>query len=171
MAQENKNLNPENGALEQSDAPATSTVLNDDTKIVVEARVPAVYYSCPVTFETFSWVEVGDTQEMTYKQLRIMNAKHPRYFTEKWLLPCDSTVMKKLKLDKYYASKVNRSDMKKFCGNDVKDVEELLSGLSSDAKTELTPKITKYVKDGKIANVKMIRLLEKQLGIELMDLV
>ena len=86
MAQENKNLNPDNGAEEQV-APATSNVLNDDTRIVVEARVPAVYYSCPVTFETFSWLEVGDTQEMTFKQLRIMNTKHPRYFTVPILTP------------------------------------------------------------------------------------
>ena len=50
-------------------------------------------------------------------------------------------------------------------------LKKLLSGLDSNAKTELTPKIVKYVKDGKIANVKMIRLLEKKLGIELMDLV
>jgi hypothetical protein len=108
---------------------------------------------------------------MTFKQLRIMNTKYPRYFTEKWLLPNDGTVMKKLHLDKIYATKVNRADMKRFCGDDIKDVEELLSGLDSNAKTELTPKIVKYVKDGKIANVKMIRLLEKKLGIELMDLV
>ena len=170
MAQENKNLNPVNEAAEQT-ASATSNVLNDDTRIVVEARVPAVYYTCPVTFETFSWLEVGDTQEMTFKQLRIMNTKYPRYFTEKWLLPNDGTVMKKLHLDKIYATKVNRADMKRFCGDDIKDVEEFLSGLDSNAKTELTPKIVKYVKDGKIANVKMIRLLEKKLGIELMDLV
>lgn len=170
MAQENKNLNPVNEAAEQT-ASATSNVLNDDTRIVVEARVPAVYYTCPVTFETFSWLEVGDTQEMTFKQLRIMNTKHPRYFTEKWLLPNNEVVMKKLHLDKIYATKVNRSDMKRFCGDDIKDVNELLSGLDSNAKTELTPKIVKYVKDGKIANVKMIRLLEKQLNIELMQCV
>lgn len=146
-------------------------ILNDDMKITVQALVPNVYYTCTVTFETFSWLEVGDTQEMTFKQLRIMNTKHPRYFTEKWLLPNDETVMKKLHLDKIYATKVSRSDMKRFCGDNIKDVDELLSGLDSNAKTELTPKIVKYVKDGKIANVKMIRLLEKKLGIELMDLV
>ena len=170
MAQENKNLNSENGAEEKA-APPISTVLNDDTKVVVEARVPAVYYTCPVTYETFSWLEIGDTQEMTFKQLRIMNTKHPRYFTEKWLLPNNEIVMKKLHLDKIYATKVNRSDMKRFCGDNIKDVDELLSGLDSNAKTDLTPKIVKYVKDGKIANVKMIRLLEKKLGIELMNLV
>lgn len=146
-------------------------ILNDDMKITVQALVPNVYYTCTATFEAFNWLEVGDTQEMTFKQLRIMNTKHPRYFTEKWLLPNDETVMKKLHLDKIYATKVSRSDMKRFCGDNIKDVDELLSGLDSNAKTELTPKIVKYVKDGKIANVKMIRLLEKKLGIELMDLV
>ena len=108
------------------------TFLNDDTRIVVEARVPAVYYTCPVTFETFSWLEVGDTQEMTFKQLRIMNTKYPRYFTEKWLLPNDGTVMKKLHLDKIYATKVNRADMKRFCGDDIKDVEDIFQIYSGE---------------------------------------
>ena len=58
------------------------TILNDDTKVMVQALVINVHYTCPVTFETFSWLEVGDTQEMTYKQIRIMSVKHPRYFSE-----------------------------------------------------------------------------------------
>ena len=48
----------------------TDTILNDDTKIQVQSLVPVVCYSCPVTFEYFSWLEIGDTQEMTYKQIR-----------------------------------------------------------------------------------------------------
>jgi len=170
--QDTKNIIPESGAVtEQVAAPSTSTVLSDDTKVLVEARVSAVYYTCPITYETFAWLEVGDKQEMTFKQLRIMNTKHPRYFTEKWLLPCNSQVLKKLNLEKYFTSKVNRTDMKKLYGSDVKAVEELLSSLGSDAKAELASKVGKYVKDGKIINVKIIRLLEKQLNIELMSLV
>lgn len=171
MAQENKNLNPENEAAEKSAASATSTVLNDDTKIVVEARVSSVYYTCPNTFEPFAWVEAGDTQEMTYKQIRIMNAKHPRYFTEKWLLPRNEQVLKKLKLEKIYSSKMNRGDMKKLYGSDVEAVEQLLTNLSSDAREELKTTVIRDVKNGKIENVKIIRLLEKQLNIELMNYV
>lgn len=170
MAQEKKNTNPNNEVAESS-ATSAASVLNDDTKITVEARVPAVYYSCSVTFETFSWLEVGDKQEMTFRQLRIMRSKHPRYFTEKWLFPCDPVAVKKLNLEKVFVNKVNRNDMKRFFGDNVNDVADLISSLDSNAKNELVPKIIKYVKDGKIANVKMIRLLEKQLGIELMNLV
>jgi hypothetical protein len=175
LAQEvlNKNVeNPEIGAAgETPAAPATSPTLNDDTKIIVKALVPAVYYTCSKTFDTFAWVEVGDTQEMTYLQLKLMKAKHPRYFTEKWLLPCDDEALNKLNLTSVYRNTLSRGDMKILYGSDVQAAEDLLSGLSDDALTELTQKVKNAVKNGKIVNIKIIRLLEKQLGVELMKLV
>lgn len=175
MAQdkEMKTTIPENEVADNK-KPATSAasiILNDDTKITVKALVPAVYYTCSKTFETFAWVEVGDIQEMSFLQLRIMKAKHPRYFTEKWLLPSNDEVLKKLNLESFYANKVNRGDMKKLYGTDIGEVEELLSGLSDRAKAELAQKVVKAVKEEKITNVKIIRLLEKQLGVELMQYV
>lgn len=174
MAQENKTNVPANGAAEKSSAaPATSpvNVLNDDTKIVVEALVPAVYYTCSVTFETFSWLEVGDTQEMTYRQLRIMKSKHPRYFTEKWLLPKNDEVVKKLNLDKVYAIKITRNEFKVFYGDDVSSAEKLLVSISGETRNEVLEKFKKNVESGKVTNVKMIRLFEKQFDVDLMDLV
>lgn len=174
MAQEiEKKVKIENpdGAVTKKTAPATSTTLNDDTKVSVKSLVPAVYYSCTTTFESFAWVEVGDVQEMSYKQLRMMKTKHPRYFNDKWLLPMDNNVVKKLGLEKVYANNMNRGDMKKLYGSNVVEVEELLSGLSNEAKTKLTNRVEDDVKNGKIANVKIIRALEKHLGIELMQYV
>lgn len=174
MAQEIENKakteNPD-GAAGKKAAPATSTTLNDDTKVSIKSLVPSVYYSCTVTFESFAWVEVGDVQEMTYKQLKMMKAKHPRYFSDKWLLPMDKNVVKKLGLEKVYANNMSRGDLKKLYGSDVMEVEELLSGLSSEAKTKLIQKVEDAVKNGKIVNVKIIRVLEKHLGVELMQFV
>lgn len=173
MAQENENkakINPDE-AVETKAASATSATLNDDTRITVKSLVPAVYYTCSTTFESFSWVEVGDEQEMSYRQLRIMKTKHPRYFSDKWLLPTNKDALKKLGLEKIFANNMSRGDMKKLYGADVKEVEELLSSLSNDAKTELTQKVEKAVKNGKIVNVKIIRVLEKHLGVELMKYV
>ena len=147
------------------------TILNDDTKIQVQSLVPAVCYSCPVTFEYFSWLEVGDTQEMTYKQIRIMSVKHPRYFSERWLKPLNDDVLEKLKLKKYFENNLSRGDLKLLCGNDVAVVEEMLTNLNPDSKAELAKKAVKAAKDGKINNVKIIRLVEKHLGVEIMDLI
>lgn len=148
-----------------------NTILNDDTKITVQALVPIVCYTCPVTFETFSWMEVGDTQEMTYKQIRIMSVKHPRYFSERWLKPLNDDVLEKLKLRKYFESNLSRGDLKLLFGNDAGAAEELLVNLNPDAKSELAKKAVKAAKDGRINNVKIIRLIEKYLGVEIMDLV
>lgn len=149
----------------------TDKILNDDTKIQVQSLVPVVCYSCPVTFETFSWMEVGDTQEMTFKQLRIMSVKHPRYFSERWLKPLNDEVLEKLKLKRFFESNLSRGDLKLLCGNDAGAVEELLTNLNPDAKQELAKKAIKAAKDGKINNVKIIRLIEQYLGVEIMDLV
>lgn len=145
--------------------------LNDDTKIQVQSLVPVVCYSCPVTFETFNWMEVGDTQEMTYKQIRIMSVKHPRYFSERWLKPLNDEVLEKLKLKRFFENNLSRGDLKLLCGNDAGTVEELLTSLNPDAKSELAKKSVKAAKDGKINNVKIIRLIEQYLGVEIMDLV
>ena len=61
--------------------------------------------------------------------------------------------------------------MRKLYGSDVKEVDELLSGLSNEAKTGLAHKVEDAVKNGKIENVKIIRCLEKHLGVELMQYV
>ncbi len=148
-----------------------NTILNDDTKITVQSLVPVVCYSCPITFEYFSWLEVGDTQEMTYKQIRIMSVKHPRYFSEKWIKPLNDDVLEKLKLNKYFESNLSRGDLKLLFGNDVAAVEEMLTNLNPDSKAELAPKAVKAAKDGKISNVKIIRLIEKHLGVEIMELI
>ena len=70
-----------------------------------------------------------------------------------------------------FATKINAADMKKLYGSDVGAAKELLTGLNYSAKAGLVKKVTDAVKSGKIANVKIIRLLEEQLGIELMQLV
>ena len=146
-------------------------ILNDDMKITVQALVPNVYYTCTVTFETFSWLEVGDTQEMTYKQIKFMNVKHPRYFSDRWLKPLNDDVLERLKLKKYFENNLSRGDLKLLCGNDVEAVEEMLANLNPDSKAELAKKSVKAAKDGRINNVKIIRLIEKHLGVEIMDLI
>lgn len=156
-------------AATENPATASSTMLSEDTKIEVKSLVPKVFYTCSKTHEPFAWVEVGDTQEMTYQQIKIMRAKHPRYFTEKWLLPLNQETLKKLNLDKIYTTSLTKADVRKLYGNDVSEVENLLSNLSGEARTELTQKAIDATKKGKIVNIKIIRLLEKQLGVELMQ--
>lgn len=169
--QMNQNMtNPDSASATQETVTNTNQ-LNDDTTIEVKALVPKVYYTCPVTRDPFAWEEVGDTQDMTFKQLKMMKAKHSRYLTEKWLMPQSDAVIKKLGLDKIYSVKLTIAEKTKIRGNDVDAVAELLSKLNNEGKAELAQYAIKSTEEGKILNIKIIRMLESQLGVELMQLI
>ena len=98
-----------------------------------------------------------------------MSVKHPHYLSERWLKPLNDEVLEKLKLKRFFESNLSRGDLKLLCGNDAGAVEELLTNLNPDAKQKLAKKAIKAAKDGKINNVKIIRLIEQYLGVEIMD--
>lgn len=155
---------------EVEEAKKTSSTLNDATVIKVRSLVPNVFYTCPQTHEYFSWYEVGEIQDMTYKQLKIMKSQHPRFFTDQWLLVSNKDAVKKLNL-KAAKENVNIKDMIVFNGNDFEEAETLIKSYSDDALAMLKPKVIKNIKTGKIANVKIIRLLEQYLEVNLMQYV
>lgn len=148
-----------------------NSILKDDTKIKVRSLVPAVYYTCVKTMDSFAWEEVGDEQEMTYMQLKYMKAHYPRYFTEKWLMILNDEVLEKLKLSDIFVTEVTPSNMKKFYGSDIEEAQKFILELRDDVKARLVNKIIAAVKKGKIENVKMIRMLENELDTELMQFV
>lgn len=108
---------------------------------------------------------------MTIKQIKFMSVKHPRYFSDRWLKPLNDDVLERLKLKKYFENNLRRGDLKLLFGNDVAAVEEMLTNLNPDSKAKLAQEAIKAAKDGGINNVKIIRLIEKHLGVEIMDLI
>lgn len=149
----------------------TAKSIRDDDIIIVKSLVPNVHYTCPKTLDYFNWAEVGDEQEMTFAQLKIMKNKHKGYFSKKWLYPKNETVLRKLGIDEIFAVKFTRTDMKLFYGNDVDAVKEKICYVTENDKPELIEKIKNAVKQGKIVNIKIIRFLENEFEIDLMDLI
>lgn len=143
-----------------------------DTDIVtVKSLVCNVHYTCPKTNDYFVWHDEGEEQEMTVAQLKVMKNQHNGYFSKKFLYPKDETVLKKLNLQDYFKVKFGRGDMKLLYGDDIEVAKEKVMTIPDDEKDTFIVKVKKAVKDGKIANVKIIRMLERELGIDLMVLV
>ena len=145
--------------------------IRDNDVIAVKSLVPNVYYTCSKTMDTFIWAEAGDVEEMTFAQLKVMKNKNSGYFTKKWLYPQNEMALKKLGIDSLFVGKFEAKDMKLLYGNDVDAVKEKIGYISASGKEEFTNKVKKAVKQGKIVNIKIIRLLENELDVELMDLV
>ena len=146
--------------------------IRDNDKIIVKALVPNVHYTCPKTLDYFNRAEVGDEQEMTFAQLKLMKNKHKGYFTKKWLYPKNEIALRKLGIDDIFAVKFNmRADMRLLYGNDVEAVKDKICYVTEKDKPEVIEKIRNAVKQGKIVNIKIIRLLENEFEIDLMDLI
>ena len=148
----------------------TKKNFKDTDKIIVKALVPNVHYTCPKTLDYFNWAEVGDEQEMTFAQLKIMKIKHRNYFTKKWLYIENETALDLLDISDIFAVKFTRTDMKLLYGNDVEAVKDKICYVTEKDKPEVIEKIRNAVKQGKIVNVKIIRLLENEFEIDLMEL-
>ena len=61
--------------------------------------------------------------------------------------------------------------MKLLYGNDVDAVKDKICYVTEKDKPEVIEKIKNAVKQGKIVNIKIIRLLENEFEIDLMDLI
>ena len=149
---------------------ANKTFKNTD-KITVKALVDNVHYTCPKTLDYFNWAEAGEEQEMTFEQLKIMKVRHKGYFTNKWLFIEDEAVLDALGISDIFAVKFTRADMKLLYGNDVDAIKEKLLYITKKQEPEVIEKIKNAVKQGKIVNIKIIRLLENEFEIDLMDLI
>ncbi len=148
----------------------TKKNFKDTDKIIVKALVPNVHYTCPKTLDYFNWVEVGDEQKMTFAQLKIMKIKHRNYFTKKWLYIENDTVLDLLGISDIFIVKFTRTDMKLLYGDDVNAVKDKICYVTEKDKPEVIERIRNAVKQGKIVNIKIIRLLENTFNIDLMEL-
>lgn len=139
--------------------------------ISVRSLKPNVYYTDTRTFDSYEWLNVGDTNEMTYNQLKQMIHQHKAYFKNRWLILDDEEAMKTLKISHFYEERFTAKDWQLFSGDNVKAVKEKLALLSAEEKAGLLPNIRQKISSGKILNIHMIRFLENEYGESLLDLV
>lgn len=157
---------------EEKTSSTNKTKKIEDTDIIkVKSLVNSVYYTCPKTNDLIIWSDAGDIQEMTFAQLKVMKSRHIGYFAKKWLIPQDENAIKKLGIADLLTGKFDRGDMQLLYGNNLAAVKDKISILSDKDKKSLAEKIVKGVKQEKIVNIKIIRYLEKEFGLDLMSLV
>ena len=145
--------------------------ITDKTVVKVKGLVPHVYYTCPKTNDTFIWGAVGDIQEMTVEQLKLMKVRHEGYFTKKWLYPMNEEALKMLRIKDIFAIKSTGDNLSALYGNDIGKAEEFISFVQDSDIEAIGKKIKNAVELGKIQNVKIIRLLEKKFDLDLISLI
>lgn len=145
-------------------------VLSDETKIIVKGLIPHVYYTCPKTQDSFVWDEIGDTQIMTYMQLKLMKNQHEGYFKLKWIYPMNDEVIDALKIREYYTLKPEFKDLSLFYENDYGRAKESIEMIDKADYEQWIEKFKNAVIAGNIQNIKIIKLIENKFNIDLISL-
>ena len=160
----------------QIDAPAATaaeenvSALNDPDEIEVVSLIPNVSYEDKKTGDVYEWNNVGDSEYMTFAALKEMRRTSKTYFNELWLKPMDSRVVKHFGLERVYKNYNMLMEEDSYTSDNITNTCKVISESPNGIKWTLLGRIRNLVERGVITDIKVLRALEKQFNVELLDL-
>lgn len=143
--------------------------LQDSDEIDVISLVPNVSYKDSKTLDMYEWEEIGHCEPMSFETLKNMWRNNKGYFKNMWLKPEDNRVIDKFGLKKTFEKYEYLMDCSNYTQNNIDDICSAISNTPNGLKMSVCNKIKNMVISGDISDVKVIRALEKQLRIDLID--
>ena len=143
--------------------------LSDSEEIEVVSLIPNVSYKDSYTNDFYKWEEVGHVEPMTYETLRNMWRNHKDYFRNLLLKPLDERVIVKFGLASTYEKYEFLMDESNYTRNNIDKLCKAISATPTGMRFAIFNKIKDLVVAGKIADVMVIRALEKHLGLDLIS--
>lgn len=143
--------------------------LEDTDEIKVTSLVPNVSYKDSKTLDMYEWHEVGHVEYMTFDTLKNMWRNNKGYFKNLWLKPIDDRVINKFGLTKTFEKYEYLMDGSNYTKKNISDICDAIKGTPNGLKIAICDKVKSLVIDGEVTDVFVIRELEKQLHIDLID--
>lgn len=155
----------------------------DDTVLIdVQSNVfGKLVYLNPRSGMEVKWEEFGDVQPMTMGDLRAMRSSQRQFFENNWVYvksvaepdyedakPED--VYKALMVAQYYKDVIEPDNFNSIFRMDDKELERRVNMMSDGAKMNLVVACNEAIRRGKLDSIKKVRILEKALGCELLEL-
>lgn len=143
--------------------------LEDSDEIEVISLVPNVSYKDSKTLDMYEWHEVGHVEYMTFDTLKNMWRNNKGYFKNLWLKPNDDRVINKFGLTKTFEKYEYLMDGSNYTKKNISTICDAIKGTPNGLKIAICDKVKNLVIDGEVADVFVIRELEKRLHIDLID--
>lgn len=128
-------------------------------------------YKSSRTGEKFRWYEFGSEQEMELRELRNAKNTHKKYFEKNWFMFSDEFmwVIDYLGVGRYYKNAISIDEFDDIFKKSPAELEEIINGLSDGQKKAVAFRAKTLIAEEKIDSNKVIRTLEKILGVELIE--
>lgn len=141
--------------------------LEDTDEIEVVSLIPNVSYKDSKTLDFYEWKNIGDVEEIPFEVLKNMYRNNRGYFKNLWIKPLDERVIEKFRLRKLYESHEKVINIKNYTMDNIVDICEEIHKLPNSSKLSVLALIRNSVDEGKIQDIRIIKLLESNLKISL----
>lgn len=145
--------------------------LTKEDEILVVSLIPNVSYKDKSTGDIYKWVEVGQTEVMTFETLQNMWRESKGYFKNMWLKPLDDRVIKKFGLKSTFDKYDFLMDGSNYTKDKAGEICSVIKNTPSALKLSLCNKVKSLVVSGELTDISVIRSIEKSLNIDLIDLI
>lgn len=143
--------------------------LEDSDEIEVISLVPNVSYKDSKTLDMYEWHEIGHSEFMNFDTLKNMWRNNKGYFKNLWLKPMDDRVINKFGLTKTFEKYEYLMDGSNYTKKNIKAVCDAIKGTPNGLKFAICNKVKNLVISGEVADVFVIKELEKRLQISLIE--
>lgn len=116
------------------------------------------------------WSQYGDVQQMEYAELVTMKASSRAFLFDPRIVIDDEEVAEKLGLTELYKQLEEVADLEKFFGVDLLQMQTAIQKLPKGAKETVRQKASEMVRSGRLYDTRKIKMLERELSIDLMIL-
>ena len=141
--------------------------LEDTDEIEVVSLIPNVSYKDSKTLDFYEWKNIGDVEEIPFEVLKNMYRNNRGYFKNLWIKPLDERVIEKFRLRKLYESHEKVINIENYTMDNIVDICEEIHKLPNSSKLSVLALIRSSVDEGKIQDIRIIKLLESNLKISL----
>ena len=156
---------------------------SDETKdrYVVKQLDPAMYvtvkngfngtlvYKSKKTGERFVWPQFGDEQDIELQELKAAKNNAKSFFENNWFLFDDPAVVEWLGMSKFYKHTMNVGGFDHILTRSADEIAKTIPELTDGQKKTLAFRAKQMIEEGKIDSLKVITVLEDNLGVQLIE--
>lgn len=127
------------------------------------------YISKKTGLETV-WSEFGDTEFIDVAELLTMKSSQPKFLKEPWVFIDDEDVAEYLGLKELYKNIIPIEEVDEFFSLSANEARKILPKLPKGMKVLIAEKARQGIQDGSLSNLQLVKLLEQELQVDLINL-
>lgn len=157
-------------APEKKEYKAKRRKLEPNTLITVRNGFNGVLvYVCSRTGERFMWDGFGAENDMELQDLRAAKNSAKGFFENNWFMIDDQDVLEYLGVERMYRNSLTLDGFDELFELPVDQIEEKIQNIPNGQRASVAYRAKQLIDEGKIDSIKVITVLEKCLGVELID--